>query len=165
MAAVTGLANSFNVAVPIGARYLTIRFIPISYQDDRNTVGVMGDYLFFPEPVEVEVAANATPSGSWTASLAVTDEMEGIKGYLIELGWTNRRGKPLGRATVNGLLHVPNGGGAIRDLLDAPPPPGSIILALGPPPAGITDVAWVDLLDGVGGPLIYGPFGPELIEA
>ncbi|VXC30393.1 conserved hypothetical protein [Microbacterium sp. 8M] len=55
------------------------------------------------------------------------------------------------------FLVVPGLGGNISDLINNFPP-GTIIVALGPPLSGVTNVAWVDMTDQTeDGALVYAP--------
>lgn len=55
------------------------------------------------------------------------------------------------------FLVVPGDGGNITDLINAFPP-GTIIVALGPPLSSISNVAWVDLTDQTDeGAMVYAP--------
>lgn len=155
MPAVTFIAEDFEVSSPLGASNPKFRFVPVSVNGSRSAIGSNGPYLHFPKAV---TSLPTSSTEATTVSLVATTELEGIDGYIVEVEWLDSAGNPLGWAAVNGILRVPAEGGSVGDLLDSPPPPGSVVVSTGPPSATDMDVVWVDLSDeNEDGVTVYAP--------
>lgn len=155
MPAVTYIAEDFEVAAPLGASSPRFRFVPVSVAGSRSAIGVNGPYLHFPKAV---TSLPTSSTETTTVSLVATTELEGIDGYIVEVEWLDGAGNPLGFAALDGIVRVPAEGGAVGDLLAAPPPPGSIVVSFGPPSPTDLNVVWIDISDeNEDGVAVYAP--------
>ncbi|WP_181131541.1 hypothetical protein [Rathayibacter sp. AY2B5] len=120
---------------PLNDRAIRLRFVP-------SGPGVAGGRLLSQAPIEVEVQ----PGGVFSADIFTTTTISPETWFTIELGYLVA-GQAAAYELIPGKLRVPEGGGAVGDLLDTEPPPGVIAVGLGLPDKNYA--GYIDLRSGI----------------
>jgi hypothetical protein len=121
MALVTGSLKDFSLA-PMSDRTPQITFSP--------SAPAAKDGLLLATP---PVSVYPTGSGSFSVDLQPTDELMAVTWYTVRISWLESGGGYVAFDFPDWKLFVPQEGGAIGDLIDAPINPALVYTSLTPP--------------------------------
>jgi hypothetical protein len=132
MALVTGSLKDFALA-PMSDRTPQITFSP-------SAPAAKDGLLLATRPVSVY----PTGSGSFSVDLQPTDELMPVTWYTVRISWLESEGGYVAVDFVDWKLFVPQEGGAIGDLIDAPVNPALVYISLTPPTNALPGTWWLE---------------------